>query len=405
MKRRKQKKYVLNTSEAVRGYIEQFFEVVTDPMDFLRSNTFYSTDGGIIRNEHVPLPLFVIRKGKRAKWFRASEGAVIIKDQRLLEVDLLRDYFNTSAGLPDFFYEKESGVFHLLKFVFENNTIEGFNAQSLHERCEFRGNCVGGFVSGLFVSDRSEKFFDENEMADGIELSDCTFKNQSVSGKKIKKLINVTALEKLSFTDCEIEETNFCFEGCPIVQFLGKTRINKITDMHKVSPHGYLNEGDGVRDIYISEQMDLDTNNHTPEEKQYFFRQIKLFQEKRGDRIQALFAHRRYLQWELKLERLRWWERWIIYVSHWFGGGLSLVRPVCMLLLSFSFLSAITCSLDLSFLFPMFPHVMFAEIEDVTMLFAYSDLLKNLIFSVYYVILVLSWYFIIKSLHKFTYRK
>ena len=405
MNQRKQKKYVLNTPEAVRRYIEQFFEEVTNPIDFLRSNTFYSIDGEVIRNEHVPLPLFVIRKGKRAKWFRAGEGAVIIKNQHLLEVDLLKDCFNTSVGLPDFFYEKESGVFHLVKFVFENNTIEGFNAQSLHERCEFRGNCVGGLVSGLFDSDGREKFFDENDMIDGIEFLNCTFKNQSMSGKRIKKLINVRATEKLSFIDCEIEETNFRFAKCPIVQFLGETTINKIVDIYNVNSYGRLNENDGVRDIYFSEQADLNTDNHTPEEKQYFFRQIKLFQEKRGDRIQALFAHRRYLQQELKLERLQWWERWTIHVSKWFGGGLDLVKPLCILLLSFLFLSAITRSLNLSFLFPMFPHVMFSEIENVTILLGCLRPLKDFIFFIHYIVLVLSWYFIIKSLRKFTYRK
>ena len=409
MKKTKRRQHQSKTSQRADEYIERSFERVStaQSIDFLRFNNLHDTEGERIRETVASFSIFIIRKGKRPNHLKVGEGVLTIKNQHPLDVSLHENYFKNGPESVNFFYEKKDGEFYPVNFVFEGNTIEGFDAQSLHERCEFRKNYVKGTVSGSFDSDGREKFFDENDLADGIVLSDCVFKNQSFEGEKIKKVINVTAKEKLSFKDCEIVETDFFFEKCPLVQFLGNTQIDKITNIYDVRPDVWLKGGNGMRDLYFSELVDLDPGDeyHTPEEKQYFFKQIKSFQEEKGDTIQALFAHQKYLQQELKRERLRWWEKLIIRVSGWFGSGLNWVKPLYILLASFSILSVITKSFNLSFLFPVFPYVMFAEIESAKALSGCPHLLKNLIFLIYYLFLVLSWYFIIKSLRKFTYKK
>ena len=381
----------------------------------------HDLDGKEIVNTswNVNFPASVIVEG-------VEEGTLTIKNQRFSDINLSQDYFKQRDAHGDsfenFFYERENNRFHPVKFVLENCVIDGFHAQSLslrNERIEFKGNRVTGTVSKLYEEDEKQKrFFEENKMMDGIGFSNCTFKNQVIKGKKIEKLSSVTATEGLSFEDCEIKETDFNFKKCPLVQFLGKTKIQKITDIHKVNDSKYLSENDGVRDIYFSENMDVGDGGHTPEERQYFFKQIKLFQERRGDSVQALFAHEKYLQQEMKLKRLRREDKVVVWVSRIFGNGLSWTCPLVFVLVLYLLLSCVTTVeffKDFQFLFPVFPHVFFdkagSEEIKVTIDFLRDHdslvfyIIGSLAFPLYYITLALSWYFLVKSLRKLTYKR
>ena len=412
MQSQKQKQRKPKTPKDVGECIKQFFEE-SGPSHFSESGTARvhppcgKANNVFLSSQFAP-PVFVMKEGK-VRGFRKGTGTLTIENEHLLDVSLGQLYFKHDSVQHNFLYQKEPGEFYPVKFVFQNNIIEDFDAQSLshEERCVFKENDIAGTISGLNASLQThERFLKENTMMEEISFSGCVFTNQDIKGKKIAKLIDTTATEKLSFEDCEIMETDFRFRKCPIVQFLEGTNIYKIVNVYKVNSSDFLSEDDGVRDIYFSEKSDA-AIGHTPEEKQYFFRHIRLFQDKRGDQLQALFAYQKYLQQEIGLKRLRWYEKLIIRVSMWFGNGLSWVRPLCILLLSFSLLSAAVADIDPLLLFPMFPHLMFAEIEGMEMRFSFLDSLtvKHLVFSLYYPVLALSWYFIIKSLRKFTYRK
>ena len=169
--------------------------------------------------------------------------------------------------------------------------------------------------------------------------------------------------------NCTIRETDFLFESCPLVQFLGENKIEKITDIYKINIKSME-----IGELYLSKETNI-TGKHSPEEKQYFFKQIRKFQENNNDRVQALIAYQKTLEQELKLKNITPRDKVIIWVSRLFGNGIDYVRPLLALLLVFSIASLILVlkggAFDLSFLFPVFPYVLFDKID--------TDLLTQLI--------------------------
>ena len=397
----------------VKEYIASLFEygIPSSMIDKL-----HNISGEPLHNVRVYGPhinVSVIKKNKEVTGLNRRVGKLTIKNKKLSNFNFEDDYF--IRGVPNFLYEKSDGTFHPVKFIFEKNDIKDVEAKSLDSstRCEFKDNSITGMISGLNVENEVHQRFwnSHKEKCNNVGFSGCVFADEVIEDKTIIELSNTTARKRLAFKNCIIQKTNFAFRDCPFVQFLGKNSINEVEDIYRVNVGhgGKLADDFGPGELYFSK--DTEIVGHTAVDRQYFFKQIKRFQEKRGDTLQTLIAHKKYIQEELEKDDIDEQDRLLISVPKLFGDGIDYAKPLFILIISFLLLLIITCgTVDVSFLFPMFPHAMFEKVEGLEIFlisneYAYVGVIKQIIFAFYYIVLVLSWYFILKSLRKFTYKK
>ena len=352
-----------NEYESVEEYLKEFFD--------------YDYESGTV----------IKRVTKDFDWER---GIFVIKNKKFKHLLSTKTRYQYIDGGNDL-----SGVI----FYFENNEFEELDVSITNNKHIFEKNLITGTVKGIDENDSDYRGFSHrNKLGKIIGFDGCTFNNLILEDKKITKLINTTAIEEITFKNCVILETDFYFKNCPLVQFLEKNSIEKIINVYNIGSEKLKN----TNDIYISDETIIGDKN-TPDEKQHFFKQLKNFREEKGDNLQAKKEYQKYLKEELKKVNAIPQDKLIIQISQFFGGGIDYIRPVVILIIFFiSFSIFIWCTLNepfnLSLLFPTFPHIFFESVND-------SHHLIQGVFFVYYIMMTVCWYFIIKSLHKFTYRK
>ena len=330
---------------SIRQLIEEKFKP-EDSYVLARDKKIYDMDGNKIEitNFRQPaLPVFVMDRSKKVEGmvFDARKGELLIRKQHLKDVNLDSDYFKSQNTVFNFLYEKSEDEFHPVKFVLRDNRIKDFDVRVFNPngRCDVENNLLTGVISGFHSggNEYHKQFLEKNKIDSEIGFEDCVFVDYALEDKTIIKMTNTTAQRKLEFKDCTIKEVDFFFAQCPLVQFLGKNTIEKITNIYNVNDgsNGYLTSGTGVSEVFFSNDSDITDGTHSAEEKQYFFKQIRKLQERNGDRVQALLAYQRYLDQELDLQNLRLRDKAIIWTSRFFGGGLDYVSPAVILVIFF----------------------------------------------------------------------
>ena len=387
----------------IEEYIKGFFSKIPKDLDLLDKYIYNTRDEKVTIDYNLSQYIqtqenefLLIKKRDR---FDTKSGVLTIKGKKF-EMHNFNNEFFDYASWRNFLYQKED-TFYPVKFCFKENELKNFNINNLSEhRYSFFNNLITGNIGGLNEHEKKHKEFLENNVSgENIGFQDCVFFNRSIENKTIITLTNTTATERLIFKNCTILETDFNFKNCPLVQFLGENSIKKIKNIYNITTKKLI---DDIGDIYFSSGTNIG-GEHTPEEKQYFFKQIKRFQEEKRDSLQTLVAHQKYLQEELKLKNIPIQDKFIIWGSQLFGSGINYMIPLGVLLVIFSFISFYLVCLehepfDVSLLFPTFPHIFFESVND-------SHHLIQGVFFIYYIMMTVCWYFIIKSLHKFTYRK
>ena len=266
------------------GYIERKFDQ-RDSFNVVESGKIYGMDGNKLSIESATsaaLPVMIMNLNKKVEGmtFDKSSGELTIKNQNLENVRFHNEYFKAQNTIINFLYEKEENEFHPVKFILKNNRIKDFDMPAFESdgRCFAEDNLFTGIISGFHF--RGNKYhnelFEKNKIGDEIGFKGCFFIDYTLENKTITKMSNTSAGRILIFKNCLIKETDFFFDKCPLVQFLEKNSIEKITNIYRVNSYGsgYLYDEKtfrGVHEIYFSNDTDIVGDFHSAEEKQYFF--------------------------------------------------------------------------------------------------------------------------------------
>lgn len=257
----------------------------------------------------------------------------------------------------------------------------------------------------------------------------CIFEGSAIQGATIAILEKTEVRGRLTFEDCLIEKTDFSFRGYvhedyALVEFLGRNEIKNVLNMRSITVKflRHPDQGDekeSAGDSWFSEERDRNVDSlhlsretaigteESPLDRSRFFEQMVRFQSEMGNPVQASLAHHKHLQQEAHLDTLETQDKWMIRVSGWFGGGFDYVKPLKILFGSFSAYALVAYCLTGYFvgttaLFPGFPHVVLSNVEYANW---WGELIIQALLVLYYPIMVICWYFIVRSLLRFGYKR
>ena len=229
---------------SIRQLIEEKFKPENSYI-LARDKKIYDMDGNKIETRDYPrltrpiLFVSVLDRSKKVEGvvFDARKGELVIKNQDLKDVNFSSDYFKNQNTVINFLYEKSEDEFHPVKFVLRDNRIKDFDVRVFNPngRCDVENNLLTGVISGFHSGENEyhKQFLEKNEIDSEIGFEDCVFVDYTLEDKTIIKMTNTTAQRKLEFKDCTIKEMDFFFAQCPLVQYLGKNTIEKITNIYK----------------------------------------------------------------------------------------------------------------------------------------------------------------------------
>ena len=368
--------------------------------EFIKGEDVFMNSSGnrtkpIFSSEELNEPISVTFHGCRIKNFNFSGFNNTVLDLNC-KFDDCKFFGNMSGATGNFYFLEEDIIYENEKIQISNSKIEILDSNFKH--CHFESLTLKNIE--VLVS----------------SFIGCSFNNLTLDNVSVKAMENCVVRGRISLINCEILETDLAFltSEDAIIEIRKETKLflpkialegSAIRNLLQIKSEG------GPRKIYFSKESSIlpsaseskDGNEKLVNETiNDTYKELLRYSADKNERVQELIFHKKIMERELHLDNLDFTDKLIVRISSLFGGGIYLMKPICLLLLiNLVFFLPLLLFYEINFLeliLPLLPEKGFE-------LFAGKSIIVQIINAGRYFFTMIAWYFIIRSLTKFTYRK